>query len=34
MAMNSKQVLVPEIKDWNTKVEVPPLAMPGRTQFI
>ena len=34
MAMNSKQVLVPEITDWNTKVEVPPLAMPGRTQFI
>jgi myo-inositol 2-dehydrogenase/D-chiro-inositol 1-dehydrogenase len=34
MAMNSKQVLVPDIKDWNTPIEVPPLAMPGRTKFI
>ena len=30
----SKQVLVPEIKDWNTVVEVQPMAMPGRTKFI
>lgn len=33
MAMNSKEVLVPEIKDWNTVVEVPPTAQPGITQF-
>ncbi|MCD6049677.1 MAG: oxidoreductase domain protein [Verrucomicrobia bacterium] len=34
MMLNSKQVLVPDIKDWNTPIEVPPLAMPGRTKFI
>lgn len=34
MAMNSQEVLVPEIKDWNTEVKVPPLAQPGITQFI
>ncbi|HSH93200.1 MAG TPA: Gfo/Idh/MocA family oxidoreductase [Roseimicrobium sp.] len=34
MALNSKQVLVPEIKDWNTVVEVQPMAMPGKTKFI
>ncbi len=34
MALNSKQVLVPDIKDWNTKVEVPPIAMPGRTKYV
>lgn len=34
MAMNSKEVLVPEIKDWNTVVEVPPTAQPGITQFL
>ena len=33
MAMNSKEVLVPEIKDWDTKWEVPGLALPGRTRF-
>ena len=34
MAMNSKQVLVPEITGWDTKVEVPPLARPGITPFV
>jgi len=34
MIQNSQQVLVPEIKDWDTKFEPEPLAMPGRTKFI
>lgn len=34
MAMGSRQVLVPEIKDWNSVVEAQPLAMPGRTKFV
>ena len=34
MILNSQQVLVPEIKDWNTKFEPEPLAVPGRTKFV
>ncbi len=34
MAMGSRQVLVPEIKDWNSVVEAEPMALPGRTKFI
>jgi predicted dehydrogenase len=34
MAMAARQVLVPEIKDWNSVVEAQPMAMPGRTKFI
>uniref|UniRef100_A0A7C2K232 Gfo/Idh/MocA family oxidoreductase n=1 Tax=Schlesneria paludicola TaxID=360056 RepID=A0A7C2K232_9PLAN len=34
MALNSQEVLVPEIKDWNTEVKVPPIAQPGITQFV
>ncbi len=34
MILNSQQVLVPDIKDWDTKFEPEPLAMPGRTKFI
>lgn len=34
MAMNSKQVLIPEITSWDTKVDVPPLARPGITPFV
>ena len=34
MILNSQQVLVPEVKDWNSKVEPLPMAMPGKTQFI
>ncbi len=34
MALNSQEVLVPEIKDWNTEVKVPPTAQPGITQFL
>ncbi len=34
MISNSQQVLVPPIKDWNTQVDVLPMAMPGRTKFI
>ena len=30
----SKQVLVPEIKDWNSVVDVQPMALPGRTKFV
>lgn len=34
MALNSKELLAPQdLRDWNGKVEVPPLAMPGRTKF-
>ena len=33
MAMNSKEVLVPDLKDWNTKWEVPGLALPGRKRY-
>jgi hypothetical protein len=32
--MSSQQVLVPEIKDWNSVVEAQPMAMPGRTKFV
>jgi myo-inositol 2-dehydrogenase / D-chiro-inositol 1-dehydrogenase len=34
MALNSKEVLVPEIKGWDTVVDVPPTAQPGITQFL
>jgi len=34
MALGSQQVLVPEIKDWNSPVEVQPMAMPVRTKFV
>ncbi len=34
MALNSKEVLVPEIVDWNSVVTVPPIAQPGITQFV
>ena len=35
MALNSQEELAPQnLRDWNGKVEVPPLAMPGRTKFI
>ena len=32
--LDSKQVLVPEIKDWNSRVVPEPMAMPGQTKFI
>ncbi|MDZ4687817.1 MAG: Gfo/Idh/MocA family oxidoreductase [Planctomycetaceae bacterium] len=34
MALNSQEVLVPEIEDWNTVVKPNPTAMPGVTQFV
>lgn len=34
MALNSKQVLMPEVTSWDTKVDVPPLARPGVTPFV
>jgi len=35
MALNSKEEIAPQnLRDWNGKVEVPPLALPGRTKFI
>ncbi len=33
-ALNSKEILVPEITGWDTKVEVAPMAQPGITKFI
>jgi len=33
-ALNSKQSLMPEKLDWNTKLDLPPVATPGKTQFI
>jgi hypothetical protein len=33
MAVNSKEALVPEKLDWDMKIEVPPVARPGITQF-
>ena len=33
-ALNSKQSLVPDKLDWNTKLDLPPVATPGRTEFI
>ena len=32
--LNSQQVLVPEIEDWNSKVLPEPMAMPGITRFV
>jgi predicted dehydrogenase len=34
MALNSKEVLVPEIKSWDDVVKVAPMAQPGITPFI
>lgn len=34
MAMESKQVLIPEITGWDTKVDVPQLARPGVTPYL
>ncbi len=35
MALNSKEILVPEITDgWDTKFEVAPMAQPGTTPFL
>lgn len=34
MILNSQQVLVPAIEDWDTKFEPEPMAMPGRTRFV
>jgi predicted dehydrogenase len=33
-ALESQLVLMPEISDWHTPVDVPPLARPGVTQFV
>lgn len=33
-ALNSQQLLVPELNDWSDQVDVPPLAKPGITQFV
>jgi predicted dehydrogenase len=34
MITNSRQVLVPDLKDWNSVVDAQPMAMPGRTKFV
>jgi len=33
-ALNSQERLVPEKLDWNGKLDVPPLAQPGKTRFL
>ena len=33
-ALDSQQNLVPEKLEWNTKIDQPPLAIPGITKFI
>jgi myo-inositol 2-dehydrogenase / D-chiro-inositol 1-dehydrogenase len=33
-AMNSQEKLVPENLEWNMKLEIPPIAMPGRTRLV
>ena len=33
MALNSQEKLTPDVLDWNTKIELPPLAVPGKTKF-
>ena len=33
-ALNSEERLMPEKLDWNTKLELPPIATPGITKFI
>jgi myo-inositol 2-dehydrogenase / D-chiro-inositol 1-dehydrogenase len=34
MAMNSKEDLSPPAYDWNISLPVPPVAEPGKTQFL
>ena len=34
MALNSKERLVPEKLDWDMKLPVAPVALPGITQFL
>ncbi len=33
-AMNSQEKLVPDQLDWKTKLDFPPMAMPGATKFV
>jgi myo-inositol 2-dehydrogenase / D-chiro-inositol 1-dehydrogenase len=33
-ALNSKEILVPEKMEWNMRLPIAPLAIPGRTRFI
>ena len=33
-ALNSQEKLVPDDIDWDTKIDVPPLAQPGKTRFF
>jgi len=33
-ALNSQERIFPENLDWNGKLDVPPLALPGRTRFL
>jgi hypothetical protein len=33
-AMNSQQKLVPDTLDWNMKLAIEPMAVPGMTKFI
>ncbi len=33
-AMNSQESLMPPDLDWNMKLDVPPVAMPGKTKFV
>ena len=33
-ALGSRQKLVPDTLDWNTRIDQPPLAAPGLTKFL
>ena len=33
-ALNSQEKLMPDHVDWNTKIELPPVPVPGRTKFV
>ena len=33
-AMHSQESLVPDRLDWTTKIDLTPIAMPGKTRFI
>ncbi len=33
-ALNSEEKLAPEIRDWNSPVTFPPVAIPGQTKFV
>jgi predicted dehydrogenase len=34
MALNSRQALMPDLTDWTSNIDVPPMALPGLTEFV